>query len=145
MVGIRDGITLNTLYPSGERCIRLKVSENGNPIGWAVVLDTPLVGHKYFGNLRLGSIVDGLASPPNASKVIGLATSYLEQRGVELIVSNQMHCDWCYALRGAGFLRGPSNFLFTASKELTKLLKPIEKHKGGIHLNRGDGDGPIHL
>ena len=49
------------------------------------------------------------------------------------------------ALERAGFLRGPSNFIFAASKNLAKLLEPFDSAKDEIHINRGDGDGPIHL
>ena len=41
----------------------------------------------------------------------------------------------------SGFLEGPSNFIFAASKKLAELTGRYEE----IHINRGDGDGPIHL
>jgi len=146
MIAVRDSNILNILYPSNsDRFIRLKISLNNFVIGWVVVLDTQMYNHKQFGNMRVGSIIDCLALPENASIVIVCATQYLENKGVDVIVSNQSHHSWCSALKKAGFIKGPSNFIFTSSKQLSELIYPIEVNKMNIHLNRGDGDGPINL
>ena len=146
MVAVRTSNILNILYPSdNQRFIRLKVSVNECVIGWAVVLDTRMFNHKQFGNMRVGSIIDCLALPENATIVVSSATEYLKNAGVDLIVSNQSHESWCAGLRESGFMKGPSNFIFSASKKLTTKLKPIEINKSKIHMNRGDCDGPINL
>ncbi len=146
MIAVRDCETLNILYPAdGKRFLCYKITRGDAVLGWAVLLDTPMRDHKYFGNMRVGSIVDCLGLPENASAVIRAATGVLEERGVDLIVSNQSHHSWSAALRDAGFLRGPSNFLFGASKELSKLLHPFHATATRVHMTRGDGDGPIHL
>jgi hypothetical protein len=138
MAAARDGRTLRALYsPRDERFILLRVNRKG----WAILIDTPMQGDQYFGDLRVGTIVDALARPEDAGGVIAAARRDLEQRGVDLIVSNQSHRAWTAALYGAGFLEGPSNFLFGASKELAAIAGlPAE-----MHINRGDGDGPVHL
>src|SRR5437899_2276350 len=87
--------------PWGGRC--------GRALGCAVVQEGQRAGRKYFGNLRVGMIVDGVAAPEDADAVIGLATRELEARGMEILVSNQMNPAWRAALRHAGFIRGPSN------------------------------------
>jgi hypothetical protein len=69
----------------------------------------------------------------------------LERRRVDLIVTNQAHSAWQAALRDEGFLSGPTNFLFAASPQLAQLLAPFETAQNEFHINRGDGDGPIHL
>jgi hypothetical protein len=146
MIAVRDSETLNILYPpSSTRFLCLKVCRGAGELGWAVILDTQMQNDKYFGNLRVGSIADCLALPKNASAVIRAATRVLEERGVDLIVSNQSHSAWCMALRQAGFQAGPSNFIFAASRKLGELLDPFELKRTQTHLNRGDGDGPIHL
>jgi hypothetical protein len=146
MIAIRDSQTLNILYPSSnQRFIRLKVMENQQVVGWAVVLNTQMSNHKHFGNLRVGSIVDTLALPDNAFPVVRSATRFLERAGVDIIVSNHSHITWCSAFKDAGFISGPSNFIFAASKELAQLLHPFELSTKEFHLNRGDGGGPIHL
>jgi hypothetical protein len=109
------------------------------------MLDTKMSNNKYFGNMRVGSIVDCLALPDEAQKVMFVAAEVLKQRGVDLMVSNQSHPAWGEALQAAGFIQGSSNFIFTASQQLSKLLEDIDPEDTGIHINRGDGDGPIHL
>ncbi len=146
MIAVRDSTTLNILYPSnGKRFIRLKVSQGGQAVGWAVVLNTQMAGHKQFGKMRVGSIVDCLSLPENAFKVVWCAMKFLEKAGSDITLSNQSHSSWCSALKAAGFITAPSNFIFAASKSLAKLLHPFDLNRSLIHLNRGDGDGPIHL
>jgi hypothetical protein len=145
MIAVRDSQALNLLYPEGDqKFLRLKVTQDGKIVGWAVVLDTQMTGHPHFGCLRVGSLIDCLAFPGGALPVARAATSFLEHRGVDLIVSNQSHVSWRKALASAGFLRGPSNFIFAASPQLARLIGGSGT-SGEIHLTRGDGDGPINL
>jgi hypothetical protein len=142
----RDWPTLKILYPKDERkFIRLELSRQGKLIGWAVLLNSLLSGHKYFGDMRLGSIVDCFAPLAEAGQVVRHARAFLEAKSVDLIVSNQAHAAWGKALRRGGFLRGPSNYLFASSPELTRLMESRDIGHGDIHYNRGDGDGPINL
>ncbi len=146
LVAVRECSALNRLYPaSNERFLGLRVSAGGGTAGWAVVLDTQMRDHRQFGCLRVGTIADCLALPEDAGRVTAAATRFLGARGCDLIVSNQAHRAWARALGACGFLRGPSNFVFAAANKLTELLAPFEVNSGEIHLNRGDGDGPIHL
>ena len=143
---VRDAATLRILYPQDDpRFIRLKISEAGRLIGWAVLLATDLKNHKQFGSMRLGSIVDAFARPADAEKIIVAAERLLRSKKVDLIVSNQSHGSWCRALRKCGFLTGPSNFLLATSRKLTELLDALQIANDRLHLNRGDGDGPINL
>lgn len=132
----RDSATLNGWYGE-ERFHRLRVGKSG----WVVVLDTQMKDDSYFGDLRLGTIVDGLALPGRTGEVVREATAFLEQRGVDLIVSNQSHRSWVEALEAARFRPGPSNFAFAASKALAARIGDWKL----LHMNRGDGDGPLHL
>jgi hypothetical protein len=146
MVAVRDANVLNILYPPADsRFIRLKIQDGRRIAGWAVLLDTVMSENKYFGNMRVGSIIDCLATPEDANQVMAAAVRVLETRGVDLLVSNQSHPAWCRGLRNAGFLSGPSNFIFVTSKQLTGLLDGIDPAGAGVHMNRADGDGPIHL
>lgn len=146
MIAVRDAETLRILYPKDDgRFIRLKVSDRSGPIGWAVLLNTALSNHKQFGNMRLGSIVDCFASAGDATQVVGAARAHLESLGVDLIVSNQSHTAWRQGFRRAGFFPGPSNFIFASSRELTRLLRREGIRDEDLHVNRGDGDGPINL
>jgi hypothetical protein len=108
-----------------------------------VLLDTQMRGHLQFGDMRVGSIVDCLAAPEQAGAVMRAAAGVLEERGVDLMVSNQLHRAWSDALQQAGFRKGPSNFLLALSPALAECVNGAGDD--GFHFNRGDGDGPIHL
>ena len=144
-LGVRDRLTLNILYPGTGNFHRLKVSRGSEVLGWAVVLDTQMHGNKHFGDLRLGSIADCLALPEDAAAVTRAAAVFLQDRGVDLIVSNQTHAAWGAGLRANGFFSGPSNFVFAAGKSLAEMLSPLEATLLDSHCNRGDGDGPVNL
>ncbi|MEN6457546.1 MAG: hypothetical protein ABFC63_01335 [Thermoguttaceae bacterium] len=146
MTAVRTADVMQALYPKHyRRFIRLKVSRDKRPIGFAVLLNTQLENHNYFGNMRLGTIVSCFGQTADAATVVAAAASYLETHGADLIVSNHSHIAWRHAFRRAGFLRGPSNMIFATSKALTKTLDDAGIEKDDLHLNRGDGDGPINL
>ena len=77
--------------------------------------------------------------------MVRCATRFLQQRGVDLIVSNQSHAAWRRAFRKSGYLRGPSNFNFASSKPLSGLLQSAGVQQEDMHWTRGDGDGPMNL
>ncbi len=145
-VAVRNKPVLTVLYPGeSKRYYRLLVQVDGRPAGWVVVLDTQMKDHKQFGSMRVGTIADCFAAPEHADAVIGGATDFLEERGVDLVVSNQAHPWWCSALANSGFLVGPSNFVLATSRDLTKTIESCDAAFERVHVNRGDGDGPIHL
>jgi hypothetical protein len=141
----RTQAALNCLYPQSlERLNRLRVQANGTIVGWAAVQVSTMQDHKYFGNLRLGVVIDCMATQKFAHHVLQAAANALEDSGVDLIVSNQSHAMWIGALKASGFLSGPSNFLFGASPKLAELARlPASWQTSSI--NRGDGDGMINL
>jgi hypothetical protein len=135
----RDSVTLDALYPlSDARFVRVRTEG-----GWAIVLDTRMRNHRQFGDMRVGSIVDCLAARGAVAEVVREATAVLEERGVDLIISNQLHAEWSRALLDAGFRTGPSNYLLALSPALAGMAAAIRESE--FHFNRGDGDGPIHL
>lgn len=137
---VRDANTLRLLYPEHVTSVRrLRVNRNREAIGWAIVGERRK--DSKFGQMRVGSIVDCWASPENAQAVIQAATQALEKDDIDLIVSNQSHHVWCRAFESAGFLKGPSTFIFAASKKLTELLQPLEQNRPSFHITRADGDG----
>jgi hypothetical protein len=143
---VRDASVVERLYPaSDERFLRLEVREQGRLTGWAVMLDTAMRDDKYFGNLRVGTLIDMLAEPGREARVAAAATRWLTGRGVDLLISNCAHHGWADALRGCGWRNGPTNFYLAFSPKLAKLLDPWDANRPGVHLMRGDGDGPIHL
>jgi hypothetical protein len=143
---VRDGPMVHRLYDDARSpFLRVVIEEGGEPRGWAVGLATQRQGDKYFGDLKLGSIVDLLAAPGHESAIVAAAVDRLRRENVDLIVTNQTFGPVAGALRRHGFLSGPSNFLFAASPELAEHIGPIKANVAGFHINRGDGDGPINL
>jgi hypothetical protein len=146
LVADRSAATLDLLYPEGEeRYLRLVVERGDAIVGWAVVLDTQMRDDKYFGDLRVGSLADCFASPEDAPAVVAAADDFLSRRGVDIVVSNQLHPAWCAALEAAGYESGPSNFFFYFSEGLAERAGAVPNWERQVHLNRGDGEGPGHL
>jgi hypothetical protein len=145
-VARRDEARLRELYPTSDRrSLRLRVVDrSGDPIGWALMLDTQLRGHKQFGNMRLGSLVDGFAIPGEECRVVRCAARFLRRRGVDLMVTNQSAPGWCEAMRDNGWLERPSNYTLGLSKKLAVRTR-VDAGGGALHVTRGDGDGPINL
>jgi hypothetical protein len=144
---VRDRAAMEALYggPSAPNLHILKMTRHGRPIGWALVGDSVVVGHRHFGDLRLGSLIDGFARTVDVPAVVVAATRFLERRGVDLIVSNQCQRAWLAGLQSAGFMRGPSNFALGLTSDLAARVAPWETTHVDYHFNRGDGDGPINL
>jgi len=137
---------LDAFYPPGDkRYLRLRFRCGADTVGWVVLLDTPMHDDQYFGNLRIGVLLDGVGRPEYLETIARAATELLARRGVDLVVTNQAHHAWIRALRQAGFLPGPSNYLLALSVGCMKLLEPLAENLPRVHLTRGDGDGRIHL
>jgi hypothetical protein len=145
LVGRRDAATLARLYNPVERdYLKFVLRQGEEAKGWVVAVDTAMTGHKYFGDLRVATIVDCFGDPATSVPLMAMASRALAARGVDLIISNQSSEIWTNALRQVGFLSQPSNFFFAASPPLAKALGGVDSLTA-FHLTRGDGDGPIHL
>jgi len=93
--------------------------------------------------MRVGTIVDCLAPAQSAIAVVRAAAGVLTERGVDLILSNQLHEAWSQALLQCGFRSGPSNYLLALSPRFAECTAGAPETR--FHANRGDGDGYIHL
>ncbi|MEQ1860610.1 MAG: hypothetical protein ABMA13_11805 [Chthoniobacteraceae bacterium] len=143
---VRDAAALNgTFRGTTDKNLILRARRDGRDIGWALVRLTAMSGDKYFGDLRIGTLVDAMALPGEEAAVVALATRHLREQGADLVVSNQSHVAWLGALGANGYLSGPSNFIFAASPQLAERLGPLAESLPTLHFNRADGDGPIHL
>jgi hypothetical protein len=137
----RSSAALNIKFPAGDaRLRRFMVEESGRVCGWLLLTVSDLKDHKQFGDLRLGCLVDGLAEPHLIGAAVAAAAHELSAAGVDLIVSNQSHAAWQRALERSLFARGPSNFVLARSPAFAPNLA-----LASLHVNRGDGDGPINL
>jgi hypothetical protein len=137
---VRNAEALRVLYPASQTHLtRMIVKRHGLTIGWAVVGERR--NDAKYGAMRVGSVVDCFALPEQWFSVVRCATQTLERQGFDLILSNQSQQAWGEAFDAAGYLAGPSNFLFAASKTLAELLAPFEEIRPRMHLTRADGDG----
>jgi hypothetical protein len=142
-VPLRDAATLARIYPpESKRFERLRVSRDGQAIGWAVLQRAEMRPSRIFGALHVGRITDCFAAPEDAGAVMRAAVDALAARGVDLMLSNQLHPAWCEALRRSAFLPAPSNFVFGPTAPLAERIRALDPGLANVHLNRGDSDGP---
>lgn len=93
-----------------------------NQLRWAVLQHVEAKRDRVYGSLHVGRITDCFGAPEDAESVIRAAASTLAARGVDLMLSNQLHPAWC--------------------TRLAERIHAIDPGMRGVHLNRGDGDGP---
>jgi hypothetical protein len=137
---VRDASTLHTLYPASlTHLTRLRVTRRGRDLGWAVVGERR--SDPKYGNMRVGSLVDCWGVVGEELAIVRSATHTLREQGFDLILTNQSHVRWCAALQANGYLSGPSNFIYAASKKLIEHLSPFAPVRPLMHFNRADGDG----
>jgi len=140
---VRDRESLARLYPlEDSRYLAYCLRQGERVVGWTVCLKTPMRDHRYFGNLTVATVLDGFAAGGAAVPLLARVVDEISP-DADVVVTNQTHSLWIDACRRCGFLAGPSNFLFAASKPLAEAIA-----SGGvdrIHVVRGDGDGRVHL
>lgn len=139
--------SLNRLYPRGDGENRLVVvREGGKVTGWFVARSRAMKAHKYFGDMQVGSLIDGMALPGHETAVCWAARCFLDHCGSDIIVCNMQHEAWREGMSASGWLSGPSNFALAASPKLAAAVgEPYTARVDRAHFLRGDGEGPTHL
>jgi hypothetical protein len=148
LIGDRSKAALQSLYPDGhENLIKLHISarDTGRLLGWAVITVSQLKSHRYFGDMRLGAIVDMLAAPEDAYRVLSGAVAAVQQSGADLVVSNHSDRRWNEAFERAGMLQWKTNFHLFLSPKLLQRFDPIEEYNDRFYFTRGDGHGPTQF
>jgi hypothetical protein len=144
---VRDAATLNVRYPPDDpRYIRLRVRRRATreELGWIIVIHGRLPHSQYFGDLHVGTLVDGFGRRADVRRLVQAGADYLAEAGADVIVANWSHAAWLDAARSCGFLNGPSNYFLFVSPKGNSILEascPL----GAVHMTRGDNDGPGHL
>ena len=139
----RDSRNLREMYPASEaRLLRFQLTRDGRSVAWAVALHTAMKDDRYFGSLRVATILDCVSIAREMTASVAAVAGALARDGADLVISNQSHSAWQAAFRRAGFLSGPSNFLIGFSKAIAN---EISDRGRAIHITRGDGDGRMHL
>lgn len=143
LIAVRDRAALNVLFPADNPLFtRLRISvEGGRTAGWAVVSTREMHGHPQYGRLRVGQIVDALGMPGDAATIVAAAAEFLKTQSADIAICNHGHASWVLGLEKAGFLAGPSNFIFAAPPALAAILSPFEEYRAQLFLTRADGDG----
>lgn len=147
-VAIRsDATSLNIVYPPDDRrYIRLRVSRKGakHDVGWIVVASKQMIDNHYFGDLKVGTLVDGFGRSEDAPVLVAAGLDHLVGSGVDIIVANFSHAAWVEACRRSGMFSGPSNFqVFVSPKGGPALEESCPVHQ--IHVARGHSDGMDNL
>ena len=139
---VRSADYLRFIYPPD---VPSYYSVTLNAAGWVEMLDCQPHDRSYFGDMRVAALVDGVGPAAVVRSLVDCAVEAARAHNADIVISNQMHRDWGAALRRAGFWRGPSNYLLAISREIRKLLEPLDEAVPRIHFNRGDGDGRVNL
>jgi hypothetical protein len=142
-----DATSLNIVYPPNDhRYIRLRVKRTGakTDVGWIVVASKQMSDNPYFGNLKVGTLVDGFGRSEDVPVLVAAGLKHLVSIGVDIIVANFSHAAWVEACRRSGMFSGPSNFqLFVSPKGGPALEESCPLHQ--IHIARGHSDGMDNL
>src|SRR5262245_22836873 len=144
LFAIRSAATsLNIVYPPDDhRYIRLKVMRKGakTEVGWMVVASKQMSDNHYFGDLKVGTLVDGFSRLEDVSALVAAGLNHLVSIGVDIIVANFSHTAWVEACRRSGMFSAPSNFqVFVSPKGGPVLEESCPLHQ--IHVARGHSDG----
>src|SRR5882672_4157693 len=139
-VAIRsDATALNITYPPDDhRYIRIRVSRKGarRDAGWIVVASKRMSANYLFGDLTVGTLVDGFGRSEDAPALVAAGLRRLAHIGVDIIVANFSHAAWVEACLRSGMFRWPSKFHVFVSPEGGPLLEescPLHQ----IHIARG--------
>jgi len=147
-VAIRsDATSLNIVYPPDDhRYIRLRVRREGTKadVGWIVVASKQMSSNHYFGDLKVGTLVDGFGRSEDVPALVAAGLDHLVGIGVDIIVANFSHAAWAEACCRSGMFSGPSNFqIFVSPKGRPLLEESCPLHQ--IHVARGHSDGMDNL
>ena len=137
LIAERTQPVLAELYPPAGYCRIVRL-----PGAWAVTWLSEMRGNPHFGSLRVGTVLDCLAGPGQATGMARAAAATLEEQGADVIVTNQTADFLLDGFRAAGFRSGPSNYGLSVSPAL---FKQMNLGTGPWHMTRGDGDGRVNL
>jgi hypothetical protein len=137
----RDPDNLSFYYPFRDDKLRVWKLQRGAVVeGWFAIAISNMSANAYFGDLRVATLTDCVGAPEAIRGGCMLAVEEARRLGADLLITNQSHRVVQEACLGAGWRRGPSNFLLATSKALTKELDPEL-----VYVTRRDGDGLVNL
>ena len=98
--------------------------------------------HKYFGNLKIGVLLDWviLDENPSVRKIFRELNNYLRSLGVDVIMANVGNSKHILGLKNNRWFSLKSNFAIGLSPKLANCIS-----ESRLLITRLDGDGPINL
>lgn len=138
---LRDLQTLPFFYALNDPGLKAWRMKNGDVTkGWFALAVSNMRSSAYFGNLRVATLTDCIGSPDAMRSGCLLAVEQARRLGADLLITNQSHAALQEACLGAGWRRGPSNYLLATSKTLSQEMK-----FDSVYVTRRDGDGLVNL
>jgi hypothetical protein len=139
---LRDPHNLSFYYPFQDDKLKVwKLKRGATVEGWFAMAVSDMRGSPYFGDLRVATLTDCVGSPNAIRGGCVLAVEEAKRLGADLLITNQTYAALEEACLGAGWRRGPSNFLLATSKALTQEFGQAE----AVYVTRRDGDGLVNL
>ena len=146
-----DATTLNILYPPDKPSLtRLRVRRKGakrgqgrdagQDAGWILVANKQMEKNHHFGDLKVGTLVDGFGRAADAPALVAAGIDHLVETGVDIIVANFSHEAWVKACRRSGMLAGPDSYYHFVSPGGSPLFEDTCPPRE-IHMARGHSDG----
>jgi hypothetical protein len=150
-----DATTLNILHPPDKPSLtRLRVrrkgakngagQDAGQDVGWILVASKRMKNNHLFGDLKVGTLVDGFGRAADAPALVAAGIDHLAETGAEIIVANFSHEAWVKACRRSGMLAGPDSYYHFVSPGGSPLFEDTCPPRE-IHLTRGHSDGMWNL
>jgi hypothetical protein len=146
-----DATTLNILHPPDKPSLtRLRVrrkgakngagQDAGQDVGWILVASKRMKNNHLFGDLKVGTLVDGFGRAADAPTLVAAGIDHLAETGADIIVANFSHEAWVKACRRSGMLAGPDSYYHFVSPGGSPLFEDTcPPHE--IHMARGHSDG----
>jgi hypothetical protein len=142
-----DATTLNILHPPDRPGLtRLRVRRKGakrdagEDAGWILVASKQMKNNRHFGDLKVGTLVDGFGRAADAPALVAAGINHLAETGVDIIVANFSHTAWKEACRVSGMIAGPDNYYHFVSPGGSPLFEGACPSRE-IHMARGHSDG----
>jgi hypothetical protein len=142
-----DATTMNILHPPDKPSLtRLRVRRKGakrgagRDAGWILVASKQMRNNRHFGDLKVGTLVDGFGRAADAPALVAVGINHLAETGADIIVANFSHAAWMEACRRTGMFAGPDNYYHFVSPGGSPLFEDTCP-SGAIHMTRGHSDG----
>jgi hypothetical protein len=142
-----DATTLNILHPPDKPGLtRLRVRRKGanrdagRDAGWILVASKQMKNNHHFGDLKVGTLVDGFGRAADASALVAAGISHLAETGADIIVANFSHAAWIEACRRSGMIAGPESYYHFVSPGGLPFFEDSSPPRE-IHVSRGHSDG----